>query len=132
MTPLTDLDTIEAVLLGAARARVSLSYSDALLALGLPFSRPKLRALCKALDAIDERAAARGEPALSVLVVRESDGLPGQGWWIGRPPPWTGPGARFVVEASQAEAFEYWKQEASGCLGPGPGPGPTPLDCNRL
>ena len=34
------------------------------------------------LGVVDEEAAARGEPELAVLVVRQSDGLPGQGWWV--------------------------------------------------
>ena len=29
------------------------------------------------------RRRQRGEPELAVLVVRQSDGLPGQGWWVG-------------------------------------------------
>ena len=31
---------------------------------------------------IDREAETRGEPELAVLVVRASDGLPGQGWWV--------------------------------------------------
>ena len=34
------------------------------------------------LGAVDDEAAERGEPELAVLVVRQSDGLPGQGWWV--------------------------------------------------
>ena len=43
---------------------------------------PRCGQLCKTLGAVDEEAAARGEPELAVLVVRQSDGLPGQGWWV--------------------------------------------------
>ena len=43
-----------------------------------------MRQLCKVLGIFDEDAAARGEPELAVLVVRQSDGLPGQGWWVER------------------------------------------------
>ena len=50
----------------------------------IAFTRPKMRALCKVLSVVDEEAEARGEPELAVLVVRQSDGLPGQGWWIER------------------------------------------------
>ena len=42
-----------------------------------------MRALCKVLAYIDDLAEERGEPELAVLVVRQSDGLPGQGWWVG-------------------------------------------------
>ena len=51
-----------------------------------------------------------------MLVVRQSDGLPGQGWFVSRaglyadlPLIWEGPEARRYVEARQAEAFDYWK-----------------------
>jgi hypothetical protein len=71
-----------------------------------------MRALCAVLDRVDARAAAAGEPELAVLVVRASDGLPGQGWWVGRRDwqgLWEGPEARRHVEAVQARAFAYWK-----------------------
>ena len=54
-----------------------------------------------------------GEPALAVLVVRESDGLPGQGWWVGRSDwtgAWTGDAATAYVRAEQRKAFAYWAQ----------------------
>ena len=60
-----------------------ISYSEVLGLLGHHFSRPKMRALCKVLTFVDDEAEERGEPELAVLVVRQSDGLPGQGWWIG-------------------------------------------------
>ncbi len=110
MAPPFDIDEIEAILQSAARQRQALSYSGLLLCLGLPFSRPRMRAVCRILDAIDDRAAAAGAPALAVLVVRESDRLPGQGWWVNRPdcPSWTGPAARAHVDRLQAAAFDYW------------------------
>ena len=42
-----------------------------------------MRALCTVLSFVDDEAEERGEPELAVLVVRQSDGLPGQGWWVG-------------------------------------------------
>ena len=73
-----------------------------------------MRALCKTLDAIDAAAAA-GEPQLAVLVVRESDRLPGQGWWVGLERsaheysgPWTGRDAGAFVRRLQQEAFDHW------------------------
>lgn len=84
--------------------------------LGYPFSRPKMRALCRVLDAVDEACAARSEPELAVLVVRQSDGLPGQGWWIGGGArehgyegSWEGPEAAALVARVQARAFAYWR-----------------------
>ena len=52
--------------------------------LGYAFSRPKMRQLCAVLGDVDRDAEARGEPELAVLVVRQSDGIPGQGWWVER------------------------------------------------
>jgi hypothetical protein len=110
---LFDVGEVEALMRGAARGGVALSYSDALGALGFAFSRPKMRALCAVLDVVDERAAACGEPELAVLVVRASDGLPGQGWWVGRRDwggLWEGPDALRFVQGVQGRAFAYWTE----------------------
>ncbi len=106
-----DLEGISAMLRQAAREGRSVSYSEMLLNLGFRFTRPKMRALCKTLDAIDRQAAARGEPALACLVVREGDRLPGQGWWVSRRDysgPWEGGEARAYLAAHQQAAFDYW------------------------
>ena len=109
---------IRALLVEAARAGEAMSYSALLLRLGLRFSRPKMRALCRTMDAIDRAGAAAGEPGLAVLVVRESDGLPGQGWWIshaateGHVGDWTGPAARTLVATVQRRAFRFWRGRA--------------------
>ncbi|WP_426168200.1 ribose-phosphate pyrophosphokinase [Sandarakinorhabdus sp. DWP1-3-1] len=108
---LSDIDHIEALLQASARAGAAMSYSEILLALGHRFTRPKMRALCNVLDVVDRRAAAAGQPELAVLVVREGDGLPGQGWWVGRDAPvdsWTGAAARALVAQIQQRAFDYW------------------------
>lgn len=96
----------------AAKDGKALSYSEFLGLLGFRFSRPKMRALCKTLDEVDRRASARGEPELAVLVVREGDALPGQGWWTGRTDYtglWTGPEARAHIDAVQGRAFRFWR-----------------------
>jgi len=109
-----DPDEVRAHLIGCARAGEAISYSELLERLGFGFSRPKMRALCKVLARIDDDATERGEPELAVLVVRQSDGLPGQGWWVGCAESrdytglWEGPEARKLVEELQAEAFDYW------------------------
>lgn len=106
---------VRALLVAAARTGQPLSYAEALGALGHRFTRPLMRQLCRALDAVDERARAAGEPELAVLVVRQSDGLPGQGWWVGRRDhegPWEGPQARAHVRALQARAFDFWRNRA--------------------
>ncbi len=103
-------------LIVAAKAGTALSYSEMLGKLGFRFTRPKMRALCKTLDAIDRHAVAAGEPELAVLVVRESDRLPGQGWWVGMAEKlghkgdWTGPDAMALVTRLQDKAFAYWQR----------------------
>ena len=106
---------VRALLIAAARRGQAVSYSDLLDQLGHRFTRPKMRALCRTLDAVDAAGAAAGEPDLAVLVVRESDGLPGQGWWVdGRPTlegyqgRWTGSEAAAFVRRLQERAFAYW------------------------
>ena len=112
---IADVLRVRALLVEAARAGESISYSHLLAQLGHRFTRPKMRAVCKTLDIIDEAAIAAGEPELAALVVRESDGLPGQGWWggarafvLGYDGPWTGPRAMELVREQQQIAFDYW------------------------
>ncbi len=112
---LADPDEVRAHLIAAAAAGTSITYSEMLNRLGYAFSRPKMRALCAVLGAVDADAEARGEPELAVLVVRQSDGLPGQGWWVAggaekhaHKGSWEGLAARRLVERLHAEAFDYW------------------------
>ena len=116
---LAEPQEVRAHLIAAASAGHPLTYSELLERLGYSFSRPKMRALCAVLTAVDEAAELDREPELAVLVVRQSDGLPGQGWWVGSwekhrfTGEWTGPDARRLIERLQAQAFRYW-QERSG------------------
>ena len=124
MAALAEPEEVRLHLVAAAKAGTALSYGTLLERLGYSFSRPKMRALCAILGAVDEAAALRGEPELAVLVVRQSDGLPGQGWWIGGARAhgyegaWEGPEARRFVERVQAESFAFW-QSRSGTGGDG-------------
>ena len=115
--PLADHDEVRAHLIAAARAGVALSYGELLEHLGYRFSRPKMRALCVMLGDIDRAGAARGEPELAVLVVRASDRIPGQGWWVagggrsrGYEGLWEGPEAARFIRAVQQETFDYWSR----------------------
>lgn len=112
---LFDVGHVESLLQSAARRGAAMSYSELLLILGYRFTRPKMRALCRVLDEVDRRAARGGEPELAALVVREGDGLPGQGWWIGRNDyrgEWTGSVARTYLDAIQQRAFAHWQEES--------------------
>ena len=113
---LADPEEVRAHLVAAAQAGVALTYSELLEHLGYAFSRPKMRQLCAALGDVDRDAALRGEPELAVLVVRQSDGIPGQGWWVagggrqrGYEGPWEGHEAARFIAAVQAEIFAYWQ-----------------------
>jgi hypothetical protein len=112
---IADVARVRAILVAAARSGEAVSYSQLLGELGHRFTRPKMRAVCKTLDAIDEAGAAAGEPGLAVLVVRESDRLPGQGWWVGSAArgyegAWTGPEAETFVRAIQQQVFDFWRR----------------------
>ncbi|PSJ37567.1 ribose-phosphate pyrophosphokinase [Allosphingosinicella deserti] len=119
MAALADPEEVRLHLVAAAQAGTALTYSEVLERLGYAFSRPKMRALCAMLGSIDREAAERGEPELAVLVVRQSDGLPGQGWWVGGggrargyEGPWQGPEAKRFIDAVQAETFAWWQCQA--------------------
>jgi hypothetical protein len=116
--PLADHDEVRAHLVAAAKAGLALSYGELLEHLGYRFTRPKMRALCAMLGDIDRAAAARGEPELAVLVVRQSDSIPGQGWWVagggrerGYEGPWEGPEAARFIRTVQAETFAFWQSD---------------------
>jgi hypothetical protein len=107
---------VRALLIEAARARQTFTYGGLLNILGHTFTRPLMRQLCKVLDRIDDDGPVASEPGLAVLVVRQSDGLPGQGWFVSRtgvyddlPLEWEGTEARRYTEARQADAFDYWE-----------------------
>ena len=115
---IADTAEVRAHLIGCARAGEPITYSELLNRLGHAFTRPKMRALCKVLTRIDEDGLAAGEPELAVLVVRQSDGLPGQGWWVGCSEShgysglWEGPEARRLIDRLQAEVFDYWQHNS--------------------
>lgn len=120
--PLADPEEVRAHLVAAAKAGVPLTYAELLEHLGYAFSRPKMRQLCAVLGAIDAEGATQGEPELAVLVVRQSDGIPGQGWWVagggrdrGYEGPWEGPEAARFIAAVQQESFDFWQSGNGTC-----------------
>jgi hypothetical protein len=119
MPALAEPEEVRAHLVAGAAAGESITYSELLERLGYPFSRPRMRQLCALLGEVDAIGAARSEPPLAVLVVRQSDGLPGQGWWIGAAREhdyrgaWEGPEAKAFVAALQQEAFRFWSENGT-------------------
>lgn len=100
---------LKAILEQAARQRQPLTYGETLSALGQSFDLPRMRALSRMLLAIDATESREGRPGLAVLVVRQSDRLPGQGWWLSQPAyegRWTGDEAHAHVRDQQARAFD--------------------------
>lgn len=119
MAALAEPQEVRVHLVAAAEAGIALTYSEVLERLGYGFSRPKMRQLCAILGAVDEDAERRGEPELAVLVVRQSDRIPGQGWWVaggarsrGYQGPWVGPEAAHFIASVQAETFAFWKSRS--------------------
>jgi hypothetical protein len=116
-TPISDVAAVRRHLVAAAKAGRAMSYAGLLDALGHRFTRPKMRAVCRTLDAVDQQAVAAGEPELAVLVVREADRLPGQGWWVGKVQEmgyqglWTGAEAQAFVRKQQKRVFDYWRKK---------------------
>lgn len=119
MTALAEPEEVRAHLIGAAATGTPVTYGELLGRLGHPFSRPRMRQLCVLLAAVDSIGAARGEPELAVLVVRQSDGLPGQGWWTGaarhhdHSGPWEGPEARRLVQRLQQASIDFWSENGT-------------------
>ena len=111
---LADPLEVRAILVASAQAGQSITYSEVLGLLGHDFTRPKMRALCKVLSFVDDEGEERGEPELAVLVVRQSDGLPGQGWWVGGAKKhgysgqWEGQAAARLIRKIQKRTFDYW------------------------
>ena len=120
---LTDPAEVRAHLVGAAAAGEAITSSELLGQLRYVFFRSKMRRRCKTLGAVDDEAAARGEPELAVLVVRQSDGLPGQGWWVegarahGYAGVWEGPDAAKFIRRLQQKTFDYWAMAEAGASG---------------
>ena len=116
MAALAEPEEVRAHLVAAAKAGEPITYAGLLELLGFPFSRPRMRQLCALLGEVDAIGAALSEPPLAVLVVRQSDGLPGQGWWIGAAQDyqyagaWEGPEARAFVTGLQQDVFRFWSE----------------------
>ena len=120
---LADPAEVRRRLIASAAEGQAITYSELLNSLGHAFTRPKMRALCKVLAVVDDEAAELGEPELAVLVVRQSDRLPGQGWWVGGAMVhgydglWTGPDAAKLVRKLQRQAFRYWAKQSKSAAG---------------
>ncbi|MBS3960648.1 MAG: ribose-phosphate pyrophosphokinase [Sandarakinorhabdus sp.] len=109
-------DELEALLILKAGNRSAISYGEVFAWFGRRFQRFEVGQLCAALEEVDSLQRGRGRPELASLVVRASDGIPGQGWWLsGSREAWdglfVGPQAAAFVRRHQQRAFDYWNEE---------------------
>jgi hypothetical protein len=105
-------DALERVLVRAAREGRTVSYRRLLAMAGRRVGPNNVRALVRVLSEVCRRSEARGEPDLACLVVRESDGLPGEGYFAAEAAK-GGPrdaSRRARVARAQAEAFAFWSR----------------------
>lgn len=111
---MVDLDHLERALIQAARERRPVTYGQLLAFFERKVTRITVGALCRDLGVVCRRLEARGVPDLACLVVRKSDGLPGEGWFAGERQssgydgPSIGPAAIRRVRMRQDEAFAYF------------------------
>jgi hypothetical protein len=105
-----DLDRLERVLVQAAREGRPVTYGQVLAYFGWKVTQVTVGALCRDLGRVEERRAGQGWPDLACLVVRKSDGLPGEGYFTAMRAagfyagPSTGPPADAFVRARQDRA----------------------------
>ncbi len=110
-------DELEALLVLRAGAGEAVSYGEVFRWFGYPFQRFQVGQLCASLTEVDSRQRALGRPELASLVVRASDGLPGQGWWLSLGEgvwkgAFTGAKAAAFVRRRQRLAFRFWARKA--------------------
>ena len=72
VSALHDVARIKGILEQCGREGRAISYSELLLNLGFRFTRPKMRAVCKTLDKIDQMTLEEGRPALPIWKVGHS------------------------------------------------------------
>jgi hypothetical protein len=112
---MVDVDELERLLIRAAREARTLTYAEVLAHFGKRIAPRRAYALSRDLGDVCARNRARGEPELAVLVVRKSDGLPGEGFFKSawRDGSYDGPTEGFpaqsYIRALQDEVFSYFR-----------------------
>ncbi|MEZ5823446.1 MAG: hypothetical protein R3C97_01490 [Geminicoccaceae bacterium] len=110
---MVDIDRLENVLLGRALKRESVTYGELLAYFERRVTRITVSALCKDIGQVCRRVEDNGGPDLACLVVRKSDGLPGEGYFQSLRDegsydgPSTGPQAEAEVRSRQEKAFDH-------------------------
>ena len=78
---MVDLDRLERALIQAARSGRPVTYGQLLAFFEWKVTQITVAALCRDLGRVEARRAGSGWPELACLVVRKSDGLPGEGYF---------------------------------------------------
>lgn len=78
---MVDLDLLERVLIRVALEGRVVTYGELLAFFERRVTRITVAALCKDLGRVEDRRRPEGWPDLACLVVRKSDGLPGEGYF---------------------------------------------------
>ena len=110
---MVDLDRLERVLIQAARERRPVTYGQLLAYFGWKVTQVTVGALCRDLGRVHDRRQGEGWPDLACLVVRKSDGMPGEGYFASLRAegaydgPSVGPAAARLVKARQARAHAW-------------------------
>lgn len=110
---MVDLDQLERVLIRAARERQALTYGQVLAFFERRVTRILVSALCRDLGRVEKRRSGEAWPDLACLVVRKSDGLPGEGYFDSLrregayAGPSVGPAALAFVRTRQERAFAW-------------------------
>lgn len=123
-----DLDRLERLLIAAARERRPVTYGQLLAFFERRLTPITVRALCRDLGRVESRRQGAGWPDLACLVVRRSDGLPGEGYFESLrregayAGPSTGPVAEEFLRARQAQVYRWAEQlDQTGTVMPGAG-----------
>jgi len=132
-----DLGRLERVLVETARDGRPVTYGRLLAYFERRVTRITVGALCRDLARVERRREGQGWPDLACLVVRRSDGLPGEGYFASLRAegaydgPALGPAAEAVIRERQARAREWaeslgecWPLAATGELERADGPAP--------
>ena len=123
-----DLDRLERALIQAARERRAVTYGQLLGLFERRVTPILVAALCRDLGKLEQRRADAGWPELACLVVRRSDGLPGEGYFDSLrregsyAGPSIGPPAEAFLRGRQERAFRW---AASLAAAPASAPGPS-------
>jgi len=110
---MVDIDRLVRVLVKAAAEERTLTYGQLLAFFDRRVTPVTVAALCRDLGHACRRIEAEGGPDLACLVVRKSDGLPGEGYFTAcraegsYDGPTTGAEAERFIRTRQQAAFAY-------------------------